>query len=176
MMVPSDPLVGGPVGIMTPDSAASNTYSSGNPGSIGRRIKEILGNTDEQVVLDSEFISFYKGVPVIKLPIGNNAFSFFFIFLGDDVDERIDKIETVQHEYGHAVHLSLIGASTYLVHVFIPSVIGFHWGGDEYHDNYYSHVYEYTAEVLGGVNRKYSYSHMTEEWWIFYFLYTLVAP
>ena len=138
---------------------------------------DFITNTDEHVVLDADIFSMYKGVPVIKLPIGTDAFSFGIIFLGDDVGKRGDAVETVQHEYGHAVHYNLIGPFAYAVSVFIPSVAGYHLGGDHYNANYYSYVYEYVADVFGGVNRtNYQYSSTTENWWGAYFLYTLLIP
>ena len=132
-------------------------------------------NTSEEVVLNAETISFYKGVPVIKLPIGVNAFSFGAIFLGEDVGNRIDAIDTVKHEYGHSVHFSQIGPNTYTAMVMIPSMIGF-WSGVP-NDIYYSQPYEYIADYLGGVNRnngEYKYMPFSESISVIYWGITMI--
>ena len=133
-------------------------------------------NTDEQTVLDADDIAFYNGVPVAKLPIGTGAFSFGIIFLGDNVGARSDSIATVQHEYGHAKHYQMIGPLSYASTVFVPSVAGYHLGGKEYKNNYYSYVYEYTANVLGKANYDVAYLPATEKLWWIYLLYTMFLP
>ena len=134
-----------------------------------------ITNSDEQVVLNAEYIAFYNGVPVIKLPIGTDAFSFGVIFLGNDVGKRKDPIATVRHEYGHALHLRLAGEVSYTVFAFVPSVVGHHFGGEEYQKNYYSQIYEYTADILGNVSRPdYTYSPTTENWFATYLLFTML--
>jgi hypothetical protein len=127
-----------------------------------------LSNTDPNVVLDADCFAYYKGVPVVKLPIGVNAFSFGIIFLGD----RVRDINTVRHEYGHSVHLSQIGFVNYTTKVFIPSLCGF-WGVVQYED-YYSQPWEYIADVLGGVERTgYQYSQNVENISFIYWIFTL---
>ena len=126
-------------------------------------------NEDEQVVLNAEYFAFYKGVPVVKLPIGVNAFSFGVIFLGNEVRDS----DTVQHEYGHSVHLSQIGIINYTTKAFLPSLLGF-WSGVDY-DKYYSQPWEYIAEVLGGVERTtYQYAPNVQEMAFVYWLYTIM--
>ena len=139
-------------------------------------IKNFVNNED--VVLNAEFLTFYKGTLVVKAPIGTNAFSFGIIFLGNDVNQRGDAKETVQHEYGHAVHFSQVGADNYLLYVAVPSLIGY-WTGVDYKD-YFSQPYEYTAEMFGGVQCEYngapySYSCGTKEW-VAYWIFTIFAP
>ena len=85
--------------------------------------------------------------------MGSNAFTFGMIFMGNDVDSRIDAIDTLRHEYGHAVHFKQIGVFSYTAFVAIPSMIGY-WT-DVPTEKYYSQPYEYIADVLGGVNRIY---------------------
>ena len=111
-------------------------------------------NTDEQVVLDAKFLAFYKGVPVIKLPIGKEAFSFGIIFLGNDVGSRSDAINTVRHEYGHSVQFAKMGPFRYLQSVAIPSIMGNLLDrADLLPCYYYDQPWEYQADVYGGVNR-----------------------
>ena len=111
---------------------------------------------------------------VLRLPIGENAFSFGMIFLGHDIDgEEQSDINVVKHEYGHSVHYQQIGMFAYIKHVAIPSLKGFWLGYDEI--NYYSQVQEYTADVLGNVIRTnpdgtlYRYSkEVQNKWWKYY--------
>ena len=169
-MVPADPLRGGPL----PDRQPSSKPT------LKDRVTDVIDfifNDDEQVVLEAKRFAFYKGVPVVKLPIGTDAFSFGIMVLGDDVENRRDAIETVQHEYGHAVHFQLAGVGSYAMNAFIPSVVGYWLGDENYNANYYSYVYEYTADVLGGVNRSdYSYAAATEALWGMYLFYTILYP
>ena len=154
-MVPADPYKGGPTG---PGSTAGlgGSFGAGASGSH----KPIKG------------ISSYKGVPVIVLPIDDNAFSFGFIFVGDEVNDP----SVIQHEYGHAVHLSQIGIKAYTMLAFIPSLIGF-WSNVPY-DDYYSQPHEYVADVFGRVNRdsgNYNYLPYTQLVSALYWITTFVA-
>ena len=112
-------------------------------------------NDDESVVLEAEYLAFYKGVPVVKVPsMGMNAFSFGIVFMGNDVKYRSDAEDTVRHEYGHAVHYNQIGFKNYMVTVAIPSLIGY-WS-DVPTEYYYSQPWEYAADYWGGVKRTYN--------------------
>ena len=127
-----------------------------------------FSNEDPNAVLNTDWFAYYMGVPVVKLPIGVNAFSFGIIFLGDKVRDK----NTVRHEYGHSVHLSQIGFVNYTTKVFIPSLCGF-WSGVQYQD-YYSQPWEYIADFLGGVERTgYQYSENTESIAFIYWIFTL---
>ena len=140
-------------------------------------LREYVTNEDEQVVLDADYFAFYKGVPVIKLPIGTDAFSFGVIFLGDEVGSLADSVSAVRHEYGHSVHFSKIGPKKFLKYVAIPSLIGY-WTDVDYYD-YYSQPWEYTADMLGGVNRrdgKYPYSESIRSNWKKYYAATIILP
>ena len=132
---------------------------------IQREIK-YYNNTSEKVVLESDAISFYKGVPVMKVPfMGTDAFSCGVVFLGSDVSKRSDSISLVQHEYGHAVHFAQIGAPSYTAFVAVPSIIGY-WSNIPT-EKYYSQPWEYCADVLGGVSRTYRgvpYPYTISEW------------
>ena len=117
---------------------------------VSQRIDKLikyLTNTDEQVILDADFIAFYKGSVIVKAPIGNNAFSFGVIVMGNETSD----VDDVRHEYGHYVHMSQVGLDTYFATAAIPSLIGF-WSGVDYSD-YYSQPWEYVADCLGGVSR-----------------------
>jgi hypothetical protein len=110
-------------------------------------------NTSEQKVLEANYISMYKGKTVIKLPMGDAAFSFGILFIGDGVSGGLDPVNVVKHEYGHSVHMDLIGPIAYTIDVAIPSLKGFWFGCDEY-DNYYSQPYEYLADYFGQVTNR----------------------
>ena len=102
--------------------------------------------------LENSGVTTYNNVPVIRVPIkGNVGFSAGVIFLGEGVKNNPDGIETLMHEYGHAVHLSQIGWESYYSFVLCPSLINY-WKGVEYSD-YYSQPWEYIADVLGNVAR-----------------------
>ena len=118
-----------------------------------KQVKNIrIFNSDPQKIFDSNYISFYKGVPVIKVPfMGTDMASFGVIFMGPDADQRRNAIEDVKHEYGHSVHFSQIGIVNYTATVAIPSLIGYFTVSTE---NYYSQPWEYIAEILGGVNNR----------------------
>ena len=113
------------------------------------QIHDYVTNTSEAVVLNAKYVAFYKGVLVIKLPfLDNSGFSFGFIGLGPNVDAQ-----TVRHEYGHYVHLRLIGWKNYIFKVAIPSLYDF--ASDIEYEYYYSEPQEYIADLLGNVNRTY---------------------
>ena len=108
-----------------------------------------LARTAEQKVIDASYFSFYNGAPYVKIEaLDGNAFSFGVIFVGPNVDEQ-----TIKHEYGHFVHLCLIGPLKYTSKVVVPSLIDF-WSGTPY-SSYYSEPQEYIADTLGQVNRRY---------------------
>jgi hypothetical protein len=135
-----------------------------------------VANEDESVVLKSKSLSFYKGIPVIRMPFGGNVgFSAGVIFLGPGVTDNGAGIATLKHEYGHVVHLSEIGWESYTVWVLIPSIVNYHRGVG--YDEYYSQVWEYIADVLGGVERMngqqpYAYAPGTQERAIEYYQFT----
>ena len=111
--------------------------------------------SEEQKVLDAKFISSYKGKTVVKVPIGNQAFSCGIIFMGNKVSD----VNTVKHEYGHCLQLNEIGMKKYIQYIAIPSLNGY-WGNDVPYDEYYSLPWEYGAEIYGGVDRiNYHYSN-----------------
>ena len=111
-----------------------------------REVNYLL-NSDEQTVLDAQYIAFYKGIIVIKAPI-EDAFSFGIIVMETGATSK----NLVRHEYGHLVHLKQIGLPAYLLTAFIPSVIGY-WSGVDY-DDYYSQPWEFVADYFGGVNNR----------------------
>lgn len=110
-------------------------------------------NYDELKVINANYFSSYKDVFYIKIPIGNNAFSFGIVFMG----KKNDSVYTVRHEYGHYLQLKEYGLYKYTKYIVIPSMRGY-WNNVSYYD-YYSQPWEYGAELYGEVNRvNYKYS------------------
>ncbi len=112
-----------------------------------------ISNTSEETVLEAHYFSAYKGTIAFKLPIGTNAFSFGFMFIGDKVgDKGLDPINIIKHEYGHSVQFREIGMLNYLKFVAIPSVLGCVFKVD--YDVYFSLPWERIADKFGGVDNR----------------------
>jgi len=99
-------------------------------------------NTDEQVVLNSNYFSNYKGKFVLRTNL-NRSGSFGILF----INQKADK-DTVRHEYGHTKQLDELGIIKYTLCVGIPSWQ--EWGTD----NYYDKPWEIMADIYGGVQSR----------------------
>ena len=110
-----------------------------------------LKNTSEQVVIDANYFSFYKGAPVIKHYIKNNdvtSFTIFGIMFINGDNSKLDRgIDTIKHEWGHFVQEKYYGELLYLVYIAYPSLSNRNPKID-----YYSQPWEYGADVFGGVH------------------------
>jgi len=90
-----------------------------------RRDMEAIGwnpfNRNERTVLDSNSVSFYRGVPVLRYGDQEvrNGFSFGVIGLGRGVLAS----DMVRHEWGHNVQMWILGVSAYGRRIGIPSLI-----------------------------------------------------
>ena len=146
---------------------------------IMKNVVEYVTNDDEQKALDSGPISFYKGAPVVHLPFDVDPFSVGIIFLGSETQNWDNAVETIQHEYGHSVHLSQIGLSAYLSTVAVPSVIGHTFVK---YDQYYSQPWECIADIFGGVITRTDsygqpYQYSANAWLLgLYWTYTYILP
>ena len=111
-------------------------------------------NNDENLVLDAEKISFYKGVPVIKFDHGVlTSFSLGGIFLNNS--NPINEM-TIKHEYGHSVQQMILGHDKYLYSVFLPSTI-YNMLSRDYTalaDKYFSMPWERTADLFGNAEHE----------------------
>ena len=126
-----------------------------------------LSNSDEEVVLEANYVSFYKGTLVIKVP-GDVGLSFGIIILGNDVDEADD----VKHEYGHKLQYNDLGPYRYLAVVAIPSLATY-WlseKNDWVDKNYYNMPWEYDADKRMGVSRD---EHTESAEWASYFYFKI---
>ena len=101
-------------------------------------------NSNEELVLESKYVSFYKGVPIFRSQKSREQVrpgSFFGILL-----PKGSSIDDVRHEWGHIPQLIMMGPILFGITVAIPS--GFEWG--EWGDYYYA-PWETFADVVGGV-------------------------
>ena len=109
-----------------------------------------FSNTSEQVVIDANYFSFYKGAPVIKHYIKNNDITsctiFGIMFINGD-NSKLDRgVDTIKHEWGHFVQEKYYGELLYLLYIAYPSL-----SNRNPKINYYSQPWEYGADVFGGV-------------------------
>ncbi|MBR4017899.1 MAG: RHS repeat-associated core domain-containing protein [Oscillospiraceae bacterium] len=111
-------------------------------------------NESEEKVLESNYFSSYKGVPVIRTN-GDRSGSFGAIFLTRETNNRSNPEDVIRHEYGHTKQLEQLGIVNYALCIGLPSWQ--QWGTDEY----YSKPWEITADVYGGVqSRNHSQSNI----------------
>ena len=115
-------------------------------------------NTDANIVLNANKVSFYKGSAVIKQDIFG-TFAFAGVIWSNTDDFEID----IKHEWGHNMQELLLGTPAYLINIAIPSVANYLWGSTRDID-YYSMPWERTADWLGGVNRPCGYKKGSLAW------------
>ena len=114
-------------------------------------------NTDEEKVLESSVVSYYKGVPVFRTNMERSG-SFGAIFLsrgcynenGEFIRENDPN--TLKHERGHNWQLMMMGIATYGLTVAIPSAAKF--GKWAKAGRYYDAPWETIADALGGVTER----------------------
>ena len=111
-------------------------------------------NESEEKVLESNYFSSYKGVPVIRTN-GDRSGSFGAIFLTRETNNRSNPEDVIRHEYGHTKQLEQLGIVNYALCIGLPSWQ--QWGTGEY----YSKPWEITADIYGGVqSRNHSQSNI----------------
>ena len=127
-----------------------------------KTVKDVVMNTSEAVVerkLEKNSIAFYRGVPVISTDLlsGTSAFSLGVIVLGSGNIGHCDFEKTLNHEYGHSVHLGQIGLRDYFLTTAIPSLLGAALYNENswISNNYFSLPWERVAAYCGNVNRGY---------------------
>lgn len=104
-------------------------------------------NESEEKVLESNYFSSYKGVPVFRINYERSG-SFGAIFLSMDADDRDYPEDEVRHEYGHTKQLEQLGVIKYALCIGLPSWQK--WGSDEYYDK----PWEITADIYGEVESR----------------------
>ena len=119
---------------------------------------EYVTNTDETVAeenLVNDGFTFYKGVPVFSVDgLGTGGFSFGIIGIGSGNLGRDDFNDILNHEYGHFLHMLMLGPTDYFVTTALPSLAfaGLTNAGIFPHDYYHSLPWERTADILGGAD------------------------
>ena len=99
-------------------------------------------NSDENATLESNKVSFYKGVPVFRIDLDRSG-SFAAIFLNQTQDPDV-----LKHEIGHNCQLITTSIINYFFMIFLPSWL--EWSNREY----YERPWEITADVFGCVNER----------------------
>ena len=129
-----------------------------------------VNNQSEKTVLDSNYFSAYKGVPVVRTD-GTRSGSFGVIFLTHETNNRDNAEGIVRHEYGHTKQLEELGPINYLITVGIPSALdlGDEWGGGIYEQK----PWEVMADIYGetellphsqnDVNAAYKYQRISKQ-------------
>lgn len=80
-------------------------------------------NADESKVMNSSYVSFYKGVPAFQISGMGGSMSLGAIFF-----DKSQGVEVLKHERGHNTQLMSMGLGNFLIQIGIPSV----WkNGDE---------------------------------------------
>ena len=77
-------------------------------------------NTDRQAVLDSNYVSFYRGRPVIRHDIREGSAAIFGTIW---LNRNADGTWIVGHEWGHTIQESILGTPSYFLVIAIPSLI-----------------------------------------------------
>ncbi len=114
-------------------------------------------NSNEDKVLNSKKVSFYKGSFVIRhsIPDATSCGIGGMIILNSTETDTI----TVKHEWGHNMQELILGERLYLTAVAAPSIYYNKTGDYTNYSNsvadrmYYSKIWERTADWLGGVDR-----------------------
>ncbi len=107
-----------------------------------------IKNTSEKKVLDSNYVSAYKGKLTIRTN-GNRSGSYGALFITKETNNRANPEDIVRHEYGHTKQLEQLGIVNYTLCIGAPSL--FEWGSDS---EYYRRPWEITADIYGGVQSR----------------------
>ena len=131
----------------------SPTY---NPNVVGPKVSPVVidlkkdlkdfdwKNTDEQKVLNSKYISAYRGQLVIRTD-WDRAGSFGIMFLNQTANKN-----TVRHEWGHFVQFLTLGPIKYFFGIGIPSFLN----DGKTDPEYYNAPQEASADKEGGVTTR----------------------
>ena len=101
-------------------------------------------NTNMEAVYNSKTISFYKGVPIIRIS-SNRSGTFLAIFLQENAKDKDPEI--LNHEYGHIIQQCFLGPVKYLMGIGLPSATSPIKGGNLY----YKQLWESSADYFGSV-------------------------
>ena len=96
-------------------------------------------NEDDSATMNSQKVSFYKGVPVFRI-VNDRSASFAAIFLKEHDDHN-----GLRHERGHNTQLMTMGIANYGLMIGLPSWQ--EWSKKDYYDR----PWEITADICGNV-------------------------
>jgi len=123
-------------------------------------------NSNENLVLDSEKVSFYKGIPTFRFG-GDRSGTFGAIFLTNETNFRKNPQDVLRHEFGHAIQQLFLGPIKYGISIGLPSWKMFgQWAKN---NRYYEAPWEITADMFGGVESRY-HSSKDKTIGVFYFV------
>ncbi|MCL2145465.1 MAG: RHS repeat-associated core domain-containing protein, partial [Endomicrobia bacterium] len=105
-------------------------------------------NTNEDAVLESGKVSFYKGMPVVRTNLKRSGSFGAILLRRRDSDGNKIEVNELRHEWGHGAQHLIMGSILYGVSIAIPSALS-----DAENPNYYDSPWEVTADMLGGVSR-----------------------
>ena len=115
-------------------------------------------NNNANAVANSNFVSFYKGVPVFRNDGSSGSFGVILLtrngFKGSS-GHYWSPEDILMHEWGHSVQQMTFGPIPYLIDIGIPSA---------FIDNNDNAPWEITADILGGVNRSYNQDDVKQGW------------
>ena len=111
-------------------------------------------NSDAEATVNSNKVSFYKGVPVFRTNLDRSG-SFYAIFLN-----RESSTDTLKHERGHNSQAMMMGVANFGLMVGLPSAL--EWSSHSYYDR----PWEITADVFGGVEgRSHTQQDINKGYW-----------
>lgn len=115
-------------------------------------------NSDESIAANSKYVSFYKGVPAFRTDGSSMSLGAILLtrdsFTGTSGHYWTPE-DVLKHEWGHSVQQMSYGPVPYLVNIGIPSA---------FIDNNDNAPWEIHADILGGVNRRYSEQDAKTGW------------
>jgi len=111
-------------------------------------------NSDETLTMESNKVSFYKGVPVFRT--NSRSGSFYAIFMDREDSYGPYAEDNLRHEYGHSVQLMKLGPVKYGFGIGVPSWLEFTFYRQN--DMYTEQPWEISADIFGGVESRYHIS------------------
>ena len=119
-------------------------------------------NTNEIAVVESEKVSFYKGVPVIRI---NGFEGSSGTFLGIFLNRAVDNPEVLRHEWGHTIQQGIIGPLRFGITIAITSPSKLCERKWPENPHYRNRPWEITADIFGGSPNLHSKEDIRAGWW-----------
>ncbi len=124
--------------------------------------------------VQSQKVSFYKGMPVIRF---NSDFLSSFQVGGIIFFKHGQGVKSLHHESGHGIQEVILGLPKYLTRIALPSVL-MNLIGRVYqpvNDFYYNFPWERTADWLGGVGNRSDHVAWSLPVGIIYFILSIIS-